>query len=293
MHIRPYVSLPDAPDPDDHPDMNRRPRAFTVRAYSPPAFPPPSYVRVERPPYAPPPYTARGEEPVPEPYQPVPEPYQPYTGEAPALYSAGLPGPRRAGLPVAGPVAFMDPPPETAPTAATAPPAPRRRGRPALLAGLMVTAAAGSVCAALFGGELRPADGTGQALPDLGSRSSADLPTEEAREAAEAAQAEEAAEAAQPRPTAPAPASRSAARLPGPRTVSAGVLAEGASGPEVVELQRRLAQLALYAGAADGRYDAGVTASVARYQRTYGETTDPYGVYGPATRASLEFLTRP
>ncbi|WP_223731549.1 peptidoglycan-binding domain-containing protein, partial [Streptomyces purpurogeneiscleroticus] len=89
------------------------------------------------------------------------------------------------------------------------------------------------------------------------------------------------------------PRPRSAARLPGPRTVGEGLLSEGASGPEVVELQRRLAQLALYTGAADGRYDAGVAASVARYQRTYGETADPYGVYGPATRASLEFLTRP
>ncbi|MEV0599533.1 peptidoglycan-binding domain-containing protein [Streptomyces sp. NPDC050315] len=291
MHIRPYISLPDAPDPDDPPDPPRKPRAFTVRAHCPPAFPPPSYVRVERPPYAPPPYTPP---PAPEPYaartdEPVPEPY---AGEAPAPYSVELPG-RRAGLPLAGPVAFMDSPPEAAPTAATPTPASRRRGRPALLAGLMVTAAAGSVCAALFGGELRPADGTGQALPDLGGRSSADLPTEEAGEAGEAGEAAQVGEAAQPRPTASAPASRSAARLPGPRAVGTGLLAEGTSGPEVVELQRRLAQLDLYGGAADGRYDAGVTASVARYQRLYGETADPYGVYGPATRESLEFLTQP
>ncbi|POX36134.1 peptidoglycan-binding protein, partial [Streptomyces sp. Ru73] len=79
-------------------------------------------------------------------------------------------------------------------------------------------------------------------------------------------------------------------RLSGPRT-GADVLSEGARGPEVAELQRRLAQLDLYAGPADGRYDDGVTAAVARYQRTYGETGDPPGVYGPATRTSLEFLT--
>ncbi|MER7399436.1 peptidoglycan-binding domain-containing protein [Streptomyces sp. NPDC000151] len=281
LHIRPYVTLPDAPDPDDPPDPPRRPRAFTVRAYGPPAFPPPSYVRVERPPYAPPPYSSL---PAPEPYatqadEPVPEPY---SGETPDR--------RRAALPVVGPVAFMDPPPEAAPVMGraggqTVPPAPRRHGRSALLAGLVVTAAAGSVCAALFGGELRPAGGTGQALPDLGGRSSADLPTEEAGEAGEAG------EAARARPTAPAAASRSAARLPGARTVDAALLSEGANGPEVVELQRRLAQLALYAGAADGRYDAGVTASVARYQRAYGGTGDPYGVYGPVTRASLESRT--
>ncbi|WP_051871966.1 peptidoglycan-binding protein [Streptomyces sclerotialus] len=342
MHIRPYVSLPDAPDPGDPPDPPRRPRVFTVRAYGPPAFPPPSYVRVPRPPYAP--------QRAPEPSAPASEPYATAgtygPGAAPAEPSsaryapepvgassaapsalhpphapqsagqASGPGPRRTtglrpdGLPVAGPVTFMDAPPAPAAPAGDLP-GPERHRRPVLRAGLVVTAAAGSVCAALLGGELRAGTGAGDVLADRGERPAAGL-------------ADEAAEA---RPTAPGAASRSATRLPGARAAATaaetpfsrppdaptaytaertreearrfltgsdagtGVLSEGASGPEVAELQRRLAQLDLYAGPADGRYDAGVTASVARYQRTYGETEDPYGVYGRATRASLEFLT--
>ncbi|WP_235217377.1 peptidoglycan-binding domain-containing protein [Streptomyces noursei] len=69
------------------------------------------------------------------------------------------------------------------------------------------------------------------------------------------------------------------------------VLREGSSGPEVVELQGRLRQVALYTGAADGQYGAAVRDAVARYQRTYGVHGDPDGVYGPATRASLEART--
>ncbi|MFK0290767.1 peptidoglycan-binding protein [Streptomyces sp. NPDC090442] len=69
------------------------------------------------------------------------------------------------------------------------------------------------------------------------------------------------------------------------------VLREGSSGPEVVELQGRLRQTALYTGAADGRYGAAVRDAVARYQKTYGVHGDPDGVYGPATRASLEART--
>ncbi|UQA95767.1 peptidoglycan-binding domain-containing protein [Streptomyces halobius] len=69
------------------------------------------------------------------------------------------------------------------------------------------------------------------------------------------------------------------------------VLREGSSGPEVVELQNRLQQLALYPGYADGRFDADVRAAVARYQWVYGVQGDPEGVYGAATRASLESHT--
>ena len=71
------------------------------------------------------------------------------------------------------------------------------------------------------------------------------------------------------------------------------VLREGSSGPEVVELQGRLRQMALYTGAADGRYGAAVRDAVARYQETYGVRGDPDGVYGSATRASLEARTAP
>ncbi|MFJ6750578.1 peptidoglycan-binding protein [Streptomyces sp. NPDC091266] len=70
------------------------------------------------------------------------------------------------------------------------------------------------------------------------------------------------------------------------------VLREGSSGPEVTELQGRLRQLALYAGVGNsGRYDAGVRDAVARFQEVYGVEGDGEGVYGAATRASLESRT--
>ncbi|MEV5479376.1 MULTISPECIES: peptidoglycan-binding protein [Streptomyces] len=101
-----------------------------------------------------------------------------------------------------------------------------------------------------------------------------------------------------PRPPAPTRASGSVAESPGsPSPASSApptgplVLREGASGPQVAELQQRLQQLGLYPGAADGRYDAEVRAAVSRYQRQYGVTGDPDGVYGAGTRASLESRT--
>ncbi|ANZ18954.1 putative peptidoglycan binding protein [Streptomyces noursei ATCC 11455] len=79
-----------------------------------------------------------------------------------------------------------------------------------------------------------------------------------------------------------------------PSTAPTGpiVLREGSSGPEVLELQGRLRQLAIYTGAVDGQYGAEVRDAVARYQRTYGVHDDPDGVYGAATRASLEARTQ-
>jgi peptidoglycan hydrolase-like protein with peptidoglycan-binding domain len=70
------------------------------------------------------------------------------------------------------------------------------------------------------------------------------------------------------------------------------VLREGDTGPQVVELQKRLGQLLLaYIGPDDGVYDTDVANAVARYQRAHGITADPSGVYGPATRADLESRT--
>ncbi|WP_234326851.1 peptidoglycan-binding domain-containing protein [Streptomyces sp. NRRL S-337] len=100
-----------------------------------------------------------------------------------------------------------------------------------------------------------------------------------------------------PPPPPPTRASGSVTDSPGgddPTAAPTGpiVLREGSSGPEVTELQGRLRQLALYAGAGDGRYDADVRDAVSRYQRTYRVTGDPDGVYGPRTRQSLEARTR-
>jgi murein L,D-transpeptidase YcbB/YkuD len=65
----------------------------------------------------------------------------------------------------------------------------------------------------------------------------------------------------------------------------------GDKGPEVTELQLRLRQLALYTGDDDGRYDDRVEEAVRRYQWARGITADEQGVYGGATRASLESET--
>ncbi len=100
-----------------------------------------------------------------------------------------------------------------------------------------------------------------------------------------------------PRPQAPVRASGSVTDSPGDGSPSAPptgpiVLREGSSGPEVADLQRRLRQLGLYAGPADGRYGAAVRNAVSRYQQIYGVHGDPDGVYGAPTRASLESRTR-
>jgi hypothetical protein len=71
------------------------------------------------------------------------------------------------------------------------------------------------------------------------------------------------------------------------------VLREGDKGPEVVELQQRLAQISggIYEGEAHGRYDAKTREAVATFQIWYGVQGDEEGVYGPNTRARLEETT--
>ncbi|WP_229702727.1 peptidoglycan-binding domain-containing protein [Streptomyces albiflavescens] len=68
-------------------------------------------------------------------------------------------------------------------------------------------------------------------------------------------------------------------------------LQRGDKGPEVTELQLRLRQLSLYMGNDDGKYDNQVEEAVRRYQWARGITADEQGVYGGATRTSLESET--
>ncbi|MCX5053940.1 MULTISPECIES: peptidoglycan-binding domain-containing protein [unclassified Streptomyces] len=72
----------------------------------------------------------------------------------------------------------------------------------------------------------------------------------------------------------------------------APVLRLGDKGPEVVELQLRLRQIGLYDGDADGDYDRPLEAAVRGYQLTRVILQDESGVYGAATRASLESETK-
>ncbi|MFI6348778.1 peptidoglycan-binding protein [Streptomyces sp. NPDC050560] len=70
------------------------------------------------------------------------------------------------------------------------------------------------------------------------------------------------------------------------------VLALGAHGVEVEELQGRLRQVLVYLGSADGVYDDDVKDAVGRYQWLKGIKDDEKGVYGPHTRAVLEAETK-
>ncbi|WP_329325058.1 peptidoglycan-binding domain-containing protein [Streptomyces luteogriseus] len=73
----------------------------------------------------------------------------------------------------------------------------------------------------------------------------------------------------------------------------AGTLREGATGPEVTELQQRLLDIPdVYRdGSTNGSYDPTLTAAVARFQLWYGIRGDETGVYGNDTRAALESRT--
>ncbi|MHB9857242.1 peptidoglycan-binding domain-containing protein [Streptomyces sp. YIM S03343] len=72
-----------------------------------------------------------------------------------------------------------------------------------------------------------------------------------------------------------------------------GTLRRGDSGPEVAELQQRLLRIpdVYKGGSTSGRYDATLTAAVARFQLWYGIRGDETGVYGNDTRQSLESRT--
>lgn len=72
---------------------------------------------------------------------------------------------------------------------------------------------------------------------------------------------------------------------------AAPVLRLGDQGPEVTELQLRLRQTGFYDGEADGTYDRDVENAVRGYQLTRVVLADEPGVYGSATRASLESET--
>ncbi|NGN69880.1 peptidoglycan-binding protein, partial [Streptomyces sp. A7024] len=66
----------------------------------------------------------------------------------------------------------------------------------------------------------------------------------------------------------------------------------GDSGPEVVELQKRLLETGTYPlGDTDGNFDEKVRNAVRTYQFTRGIDEDERGVYGPATRRALESET--
>ncbi|MEU1115236.1 MULTISPECIES: peptidoglycan-binding domain-containing protein [unclassified Streptomyces] len=101
-------------------------------------------------------------------------------------------------------------------------------------------------------------------------------------------------------PSSPPPSTARATGSVEPRTPSSSpssrrapdsTLRQGDRGPQVEELQGRLAQLYLYVGERDGSYTSEVTAAVLRYQWARGLRDDTPGAYGRQTRRSLEAET--
>ncbi|CAM5448380.1 peptidoglycan-binding domain-containing protein [Streptomyces purpurascens] len=99
-----------------------------------------------------------------------------------------------------------------------------------------------------------------------------------------------------PRPTASAPTPTPTPPVAAPADPDGpGTLREGATGPEVTELQERLLRIPdVYRdGSTSGSYDPTLTAAVARFQLWYGIRGDETGVYGNDTRTALESRTAP
>ncbi|WP_246033647.1 peptidoglycan-binding protein [Streptomyces hundungensis] len=92
-----------------------------------------------------------------------------------------------------------------------------------------------------------------------------------------------------PSPSAPGPSASTGGKpvAPPPSTT----LRRGDSGPGVLELQERLAQLGLYSGHADGTFGSRTERAVRDFQSYTGVSGDPAGVYGPPTRQALESMT--
>lgn len=205
---------------------------------------------------------------------------------------------------------------------------PRRRGRRAALlaaAGVVVAVVAAGSVSGLFSYD---APARGGALPDEVRASVPDPSTTSgsASASASAPRSSRSAVAVAPSSTGPSPSasastasaspsssaspSRSAGPSQSPESPAAtgsaapgqgtspsngqlsATLRRGDRGPEVTELQLRLRQLFLYNSKADGSYSRQVEDAVRRYQWARGITSDEQGVYGRATRASLESETR-
>ncbi|MFE5813707.1 peptidoglycan-binding protein [Streptomyces sp. NPDC056479] len=191
---------------------------------------------------------------------------------------------------------------------------PRRRRRTLLITGAGVAVAA-LVTGALVGGLLSyespardgaPSDGVRAPVPDDTTGDAAQGAPSESVSSAPAAgsptsSAGPTATAETPTPTRSATPTESASGSssgpsatpvePSAPAEQAPILRFGDSGPEVTELQLRLRQIGYYDGAVDGDYDRQVETAVRGYQLTRVILTDEPGVYGTATRKSLESET--
>lgn len=193
--------------------------------------------------------------------------------------------------------------------------APRRRRRALLITGAgaaMVAVLAGAYLGGLFtydspsrdgavSDDLRPPvpdesaqDGTSPDGRSTGTSSASPSPSPTPSPDTTGADASPTAPDGSATPTAaPSSADATASAAPQPSGTAGRppVLRFGDTGPEVVELQLRLRQIGFYGGDADGAFDRTVESAVRTYQLTRVVLADESGVYGPATRASLESET--
>lgn len=91
-------------------------------------------------------------------------------------------------------------------------------------------------------------------------------------------------------PTTRPPVATTAPPAP-PTPTGPTVLRQGAEGPEVADLQQRLAALGYWTGSPAGVFDSGTHHAVVALQKAAGLGRD--GVVGPATRAALDQGVRP
>lgn len=196
----------------------------------------------------------------------------------------------------------------TAPFPSVDEPVASRRRVGLLFAGaaVAVLVVGGTVGGLLYEGPSHDAarsDGIRAPLPDPATSTSAAAlrPSASASSASPSATTSESAGATPSRsatPTDSAPPdgtpSATASATPSPSATSGQppILRLGDTGPEVVELQLRLRQVGLYSQTADGVYDSDVQSAVRSYQFTRLILQDESGVYGRATRASLESETK-
>ncbi|MFI7297927.1 peptidoglycan-binding protein [Streptomyces sp. NPDC050121] len=196
---------------------------------------------------------------------------------------------------------------EARPNASDAPRPNRRRLQLLALAGALAAAVTAAVLAAVLLYKAPERDGSsaeGVRAPVPEVTSGAASPAGPSSAQASRTQPSSPTASGSPTPSSPTPEAptRSAVPPSAPSTGTASaspsatvstplVLRLGDSGPQVVELQLRLRQIGYYGGEADGEYSRQVESAVRTYQLTRAAFQDESGVYGPATRASLEAET--
>ncbi|MFJ5223664.1 peptidoglycan-binding protein [Streptomyces sp. NPDC088400] len=223
--------------------------------------------------------------------------------------TAGPLPPLAAPKAAAGPSAVTDVTPE--------PPPARRKPLRAVAIGAVVVAVIGT--AAFVGGLFEGDDGAARALPkethtgapapDAATRDASATPTPSKKPSSSPTPSATKSASPSPSPStsspatpqAPPPARTTPTTAPKPTTQAperpdqppAGAsLRLGDSGPEVFALQQRLAEVRLFRGQPDGKYDQRVEGGVRIYQAYRQIGGDPAGVYGPNTRKALEAETQ-